>query len=86
VEIDQAVVAVDIDRYGAENNEENDNDGPEKNKREKREASLPVAAAFFNMKPAMRAVAYGVGYLGFAFRTFEKRHGYNSCTPANSAK
>jgi hypothetical protein len=36
VEIDHPVIAVDVDRYGAENDEENDNDGTEENKGEKR--------------------------------------------------
>lgn len=86
MEIDHAVVAVDVDRYGAENDEENDNDGAEENKGNHREATVAMAAAFFNMKPAVRAVADRVRHLGFTFRTFGDRHGYSSCTPANSAK
>ena len=86
MEINHAVIAVDIDRYSAENDEENNNDGAEENKGKKRQAAVAMAAAFFNMKPAVRAMTGSVRYLGFAFETFDERHGYNSCTPANSAK
>jgi hypothetical protein len=86
MEIDHAVVAVDVDRYSTENNEENDNADAKENKGKKRQAPAATAAAFFSVKPAVRAVTDGVRHLAFAFRTFHERHGYNSCTPANSAK
>jgi hypothetical protein len=86
VEIDHPVIAVDVDCYGAENDEENDNDGAKENKGKKRQAAVPMAAAFFNMKPAVRAMGGRIRHLGFAFRTFGERHGYSSCTPPYSVK
>jgi hypothetical protein len=47
---------------------------------------VAMAAAFFNMKSAMRAVPYRVRHLSFTFRTFGERHGYSSCTPPYSVK
>jgi hypothetical protein len=86
VDVDHAVVAVDVDARGKDEKEENENRQPEENKGKKRQAAVAMAAAFFDMKPAVRAVADCIRHLGFAFRTFGERHGYSSCTPPNSAK
>lgn len=75
MEIYHAVVAVDVDRCGTENDEENNNNGDEEDKGKHREAAAAVAAAFFNMKPAMRALADRVRHRCFAFWTFGERHG-----------
>jgi hypothetical protein len=60
VEIDQAVVAVDVDACGKDEEEENDDRGAEENKWKHREAAVAMAAAFFNVKPAVRAVTDGI--------------------------
>jgi hypothetical protein len=86
VDVDHAVVTVDVDARGEDEEEEDNHCGAEEKKGKQRHAAMAMAAAFFNVKPAMGAVAEGVRHLGFAFGTFGERHGYSSCTPANSAK